>query len=213
MNVSSHTLNQAEAALLDLDLEALRGLVAEALTMNPELEVFETLVTPALERIGRSWEDGDLALAQVYMASRLVERLVEEHLVAGLLAHRTQPPMAMAVLEDHHLLGKRLVLASLRMSGWLVADWGVASDPVHLAERAHAEGLGILLISTLMDRSARRVAEVVGTLKLLGASTRVVVGGAPFRLNPALCREVGAEATVAEASAVPALLASLVGAP
>jgi methanogenic corrinoid protein MtbC1 len=213
MNVSSHALNRAEAALLDLDLEALRTLVAEVLATTPKLEVFETLVEPALERIGRSWEEGDLALAQVYMASRLVERLVEEHLVAGQLAHRSQPPIAMAVLEDHHILGKRLVLASLRMGGWAVADWGVAGDPVLLAERAHAEGLGILLISTLMDRSARRVAEVVRRLKFLGASTRVVVGGAPFRLNPELCREVGADATTAEASAVPALLESLVGAP
>ena len=213
MNVSSNALNRVEAALLDLDLEALRSLVVETLATTPKLEVFETLVAPALERIGRSWEEGDLALAQVYMASRLVERIVEEHLISGQLAHRSQPPIAMAVLEDHHILGKRLVLASLRMDGWAVDDWGVTSDPVLLAERAHGAGLGILLISTLMDRSARRVAEVVGTLKRLGASTLVVVGGAPFRLNPGLCHEVGADATVAEASAVPALLASLVGVP
>ena len=211
MNVGSHALNRAEAALLDLDLEALRSVVAENLAMAPKLGVFETLVAPALERIGRAWEEGDLALAQVYMASRLVERLVEEHLVSGELAHRSQPLIAMAVLEDHHILGKRLVLASLHMGGWAVADWGVVSDPVALAERAHAEGLGILLISTLMDRSARRVAEVVGTLRALGASTRVVGGGAPFRLYPELCREVGADATTAEASAVPALLERLVG--
>ena len=83
MNVGSHALNRAEAALLDLDLEALRSVVAENLAMAPKLGVFETLVAPALERIGRAWEEGDLALAQVYMASRLVERLVEEHLVSG----------------------------------------------------------------------------------------------------------------------------------
>ena len=57
--------------------------------------------------------------------------------------------------------------------------------------------------------AARRVAVVVETLRDLGSATRVVVGGAPFRLDPALCAQVGAAATAGSASAVPALLASL----
>ncbi len=213
MIIEASASTQAEAALLDLDDARFRALVAEALAAHPSVDVFEQLVSPALERIGRSWEQGDLALAQVYMASRMVERLVEEHVAGTVPSRRAHPPIAMVVLEDHHLLGKRLVLSGLRLAGWAVEDWGVAEDPVALAERAHAQGLDLLLISTLMDRSARRVALVVGRLQELGASTRVVVGGAPFRLNPDLCQEVGAVATATVASAVPELLANLVGAP
>lgn len=213
MTASPNVLNRAEAALLDLDAPALRALMDEALLTTPRVEVFETLIEPALNRLGCSWEDGDLALSQIYMASRLVERILEEYLLGGAVATRPHPLVAMAVLDDHHLLGKRLVLASLHVAGWSIEDWGVATDPVALAERAHREGLAVLLISALMDRSARRVAEVVRALRALGATTRVVVGGAPFRLNPELCGEVGADATAPVASAVPALLASLVGAP
>lgn len=213
MVVGSGASTLAETALLELNLADLRSLVNESLTTATPLEVFEKVVEPAMVRIGRAWEMGDLSLANVYMASRLVERLVDEHLVTGARTHTPHPPLAMAVLGDHHLLGKRLVLAALRMAGWAVEDWGVAMDPVILAQQAHERGIGILLISTLMDRSARRVAEVVRVLKSLGASTRVVVGGAPFRLNPELCREVGADATAPVASAVPGLLTSLVGVP
>ena len=213
MIIEQSASTQAEAALLDLDGPRFRELIAEALAAHSTVEVFERLVSPALEHIGRSWEEGDLALAQVYMASRMVERVVEEHLIDLAPSQRSHPPIAMAVLEDHHHLGKRLVLSGLRMAGWSVEDWGVAEDPLALAERAHARGLDLLLISTLMDRAARRVALVVGHLKELGASTRVVVGGAPFRLNPNLCREVGAVATATVASAVPDLLTNLVGAP
>lgn len=202
-----------EQALLDVDLAALRTAVAQAQAKDASVGVLEELFTPAMERIGVAWEKGELALAQVYMASRLVERIVDEHLAADDRPLRTHPPVAMAVLDDHHVLGKRLVLASARMAGWTVADWGAAQDPVALAQRAREEGLAILLISTLMDRSARRVALVTQTLHGLGATTRVIVGGAPFRLDPELWRLVGADATAGMASEVASLLSRWTGAP
>ena len=201
---------QAEQALLDVDITALRAVLAQV-PQDAGLDLFESVLTPALESIGRGWEAGELALAQVYMASRLVERLIEEDLSSQAPLRPSHPRVAMAVLEDYHLLGKRLVLASTRLAGWAVADWGVATDPVELARRAHQEQLSILMVSTLMERSARRVAQVVETLRDLGATTRVVVGGAPFRLDPSLCTQVGAAGTAATASAVPALLAGLLG--
>lgn len=200
---------QAEQALLDVDITALRAVLAQFHLVGSGLDPFETVLTPALESIGRSWEAGELALAQVYMASRLAERLIEEDLGVQIPLRRPHPPIAMAVLEDYHLLGKRLVLASARLAGWTVADWGVASDPQELARRAHREQVAVLMVSTLMERSARRVAGVVETLRALGADTRVVVGGAPFRLDPSLCAQVGAAGTAATASAVPALLSGM----
>ena len=35
------------------------------------LELAEDIITPALEKIGESWENGSYSLSQVYMSSRL----------------------------------------------------------------------------------------------------------------------------------------------
>ena len=43
--------------------------------------------------------------------------------------------------------------------------------------------------------AALRVREVISRLALLGSPPAMIVGGAPFRLDPGLWREVGADAT------------------
>jgi methanogenic corrinoid protein MtbC1 len=55
-------------------------------------------------------------------------------------------------------------------------------------------GLRVLLVSTLMLRAALQVRHLVRLLQSAGSPVRVVVGGAPFRLDPGLWKEVGADA-------------------
>ena len=101
-----------------------------------------------------------------------------------------QPRMAIAVLEDHHFLGKRMVYSILRASGFALLDYG-HQDVSSLVRRANEDGIEILLISTLMLSSALKVAAVRSELD---GPTKVLVGGAPFRLDEQLWRDVGADA-------------------
>ena len=81
---------------------------------------------PALDGIGRSWEAGDLSLSQVYMGARICEELIGEPArVRRCRAGSDQPRVAMAALDDHHLLGKRMVLSVMRGCGFDVDDYGV----------------------------------------------------------------------------------------
>ena len=156
------------------------------------------LIIPAMDAIGQGWETGRISLAQVYLSGRLCEQLLEPYQPpAG--ARPAQPRLAIATLEDYHLLGKRLVLAALRAGGYAVQDYGRQTAGA-LAARAAAEGIEVLLISVLMLSSALRVAEVRATLTALGCPARLVVGGAPFRLDRRLWRETGADAAGGSAS-------------
>jgi len=99
----------------------------------------------------------------------------------------------MAVLEDHHVLGKRIVLAALHASGFSVEDFGSAGVE-ELAERTVSEAVEVLLISTLMLPSALHVPVLRERIEARGSHPVIVVGGAPFRLDPRLWTEVGADA-------------------
>lgn len=182
-----------EAALLDADRSGAAALLGELPDASPA-EALELVVVPALQRLGERWEAGDLALSQIYLAGLICEEL-SDRLLPGPGGGDDGPVLAgVAALEDQHVLGKRLVLGALRSSGVEVADLGQGLGPEALADRAMDRGVRVLLVSVLMLRSALRVKELVARLRARGSPMAVVVGGAPFRLDRELWREVGADA-------------------
>ena len=184
-----------ETALLALDrVGAIDLLQSELASEGTAIAVIERLVVPTLVHMGDRWERGELALAQIYMGGRICEELLDILLPAGSPERRDLPRMAIAVLEDFHILGKRIVYSALRASGYELIDYGSGLAPADLARRAVRDGVEILLISTLMLHSALRVKQVRKELEGLGASLRIVVGGAPFLFDPNLWKEVGADA-------------------
>jgi trimethylamine corrinoid protein len=164
------------------------------------ISMIDGLVVPALEEIGRRWDAGSLSLAEVYTSGRIAESLVEELLTEEVVERRRVPRLAIAALNDQHTLGKRVVSLVVRSAGYELGDYGTNIPPEELARRAAAESLDILLLSALMLSSALQVERVKRQLLALRAPTRVIVGGAPFRLDPALWRRVGADACGATAS-------------
>ena len=65
-----------ERALLSLDRVTAKRIIEAADSDSTPLQLAERLVTPALERIGKAWEQGRVALSQVYMSGRICEELV-----------------------------------------------------------------------------------------------------------------------------------------
>jgi methanogenic corrinoid protein MtbC1 len=184
-----------EHALLAMDRVSARETLLAAVEGADSLAVTEAVVAPALERIGDDWEQGSVSLAQLYMAGRIAEQVVSEVLPQSWSAGDEHPQLAIAVLEDHHALGKRLVLSALRSAGYAVTDYGHGVTVEGLVQRCRDDNPRVLLISTLMLPAALRVREVVDRLAVPTPRPVVIVGGAPFRLDPTLWTEVGADAT------------------
>jgi methanogenic corrinoid protein MtbC1 len=182
-----------EQALLSQDRPTARRIFVELAAGSRAVQQIEELVVPTLEHIGLSWETGQVALSQVYLSGRLCEELMVGLLPTANLGLTRHARVAIAVLEDYHLLGKRMVYSVLRASGISVRDYGRVTAAGVVA-RATGDGLKVLLISTLMLSSALQVREVRAGLWAAGANVRLIVGGAPFRLDAQLWREVGADA-------------------
>jgi methanogenic corrinoid protein MtbC1 len=118
--------------------------------------------------------------------------------------------MAIAVLDDYHLLGKRIVYSVLRAKGFELKDYGrVTVDEV--INKTRADQIRVLLISTLMLHSALRIRDVVAGLKAENLDVKVVVGGAPFIFDTQLWREVNADAMGRSASDVPDIVRTIMG--
>ena len=156
--------------------------------------MLELLTMGALERIGLGWEDGRLSLSQVYMSGVICEDLIEHYVPKCKASYKTKPKMAIAVLQDHHALGKRIVYSVLRAGGYNIFDFGQGLSADEIVEKTVNEDIEILLISTLMLPAALKVKNVVENLRKKGSSAKVIVGGAPFRLDEGLWQKVDAYA-------------------
>ena len=197
-------------SLESLDRIRAEALFQQALTTLLPIEAVEQLVIPALEQIGTCWHEGSVALSQVYMSGRFCEELIDRVLPPSDPDRKLQPRSAIVVLSDYHMLGKRIVYSVLRASGFELLVYGrmEAGDLVRRVMNDHIE---IVLISTLMLPSALRVKDVRAMLKASGYDAKIVVGGAPFRLDDQLWQEVGADAVGRNASEAVGIVNQLAG--
>ena len=191
-----------ERALVSLDRAAAQRVLGSFCGTEGLSLATDHLIAPVMENIGRLWDEGHLSLSQVYMAGRLCEELIT-------LDTAHNPPsesitVATVVLSDYHYLEKRLVDASLRAAGFAPIDYG-RMDLQPLVDRVLKERPSVLMVSALMLPSALMVLSLTTQLREAKCSTKVIVGGAPFRLDPELWKFVKADAMGRVASDASAL--------
>jgi len=187
-------LTDLEHALLSVDHVKAGKIVGKACTPGSPFTCLETLIVPALENIGRRWETGDVALSQVYMSGRICEEIMDTMLPPGDPRRVENPKMAIAVLEDHHTLGKRIITSVLRAGGYEITDYGNGISVDQLVAQVTRDRVRILLISTLMLPAAIRTKEAIARIRAAQPETKIIVGGAPFNFDAGLWKEVGADA-------------------
>ena len=198
-----------EKALVQTDRMKATKIFEEHYARGNSFENLEKIIIQSLENIGNNWEAGTISLAQVYMSGIICEELIDSYLPKMLIERKKEPRMAIAVLLDHHALGKRIVTSVLRSGGYEVLDFGQGLTVDELVGKTIDNQVKILLISTLMLPSALKVKAVKEQLHARGAHPKIVVGGAPFRLDTNLWQTVGADADGKNASSIIETIAML----
>ncbi len=203
-------VNEFLQAILSLDRITAKEIWTGASNKMTSIQFVEEVIVDALEKIGVGWENGTIALSQIYMSGRICEELVDDILPSGNTNRKDLPKMAIAVLLDHHTMGKRIVYSFLRAGGFDLLDYGrVAVDD--LVRMVKEDAVEILLLSVLMLPSALHIKEVRKKLNSAGLDVKIVVGGAPFRFDEQLWREMGADAMCHAASEVVTTITKIKG--
>jgi methanogenic corrinoid protein MtbC1 len=182
-------------ALLEIDKTTAKRLIAEAAKTEDRLKVIERLIIPALHKIGEDWETGETSLAQVYMSGSICEELVGKIVPSKNPEQSEEAKIGIVVLEDHHQLGKRIIYSALTAMGYNLLDFGTGLVVDDVVKKVEESNIKILLVSTLMLPAALRIKDLVQELKSKNIDTQVIVGGAPFKFDTQLWKEVGADHT------------------
>lgn len=185
--------NELIEALLLADRTSVEEIIDRHSNYEHSPELLEELIIPVMDEIGHSWENGEVSLVQVYMTGRICEEMVTLRLKPEKQKSVQKPNLAITVLQDYHLLGKRIVLSVFRAGGIDIIDYGGGVSVPDLLARIKEDQIEILMISALMLNSALKVRILRDELEKMGISIRIIVGGAPFRLDKNLWKEVGAD--------------------
>jgi methanogenic corrinoid protein MtbC1 len=205
-------------ATYDTDRDRALKIVHDAVDsgVSPE-DVVLKVVAPAIEQmvssIGKNYE---LNLAQHFMVSQIASEVIEE-----MIPKFKNPPEAIGRIiigtaqGDLHSLGKRIVIGSLKALMIDPIDLGVNVPPEKFVDEAVANHAQVIAISAMMVHTAtspngplavRRILKERG----LENKIKIVVGGAPYRFNPDLYKEVGADAWADDGISAGKIIADLI---
>lgn len=180
-----------EKGLRDDASEAARRLV---LTGLGPLEIINSEIVPALEKVGSLFESGKYFLPQLLMAadsaSAAFEYLRSELAKSGVKGATKGPIVIATVKGDIHDIGKNIVRSLLENYGFEVIDLGRDVAPEVIVETVLKTKCRLVGLSALMTTTVGAMAETIAALKATDLEIKTFVGGAV--LTEEFAKEIGA---------------------
>jgi corrinoid protein of di/trimethylamine methyltransferase len=186
------------AAVVDGDEEMAAKTAQQGLDLHLDpLEMVEQGLSKGMEEIGALFEDGEVFLPELLLASKAFNTAMERIKPELEAQNKTLMHLGTVVIGtvkgDMHSIGKNIVSTLLETSGFQVIDLGVDNHAfafIQEAEKSHAD---IIALSCLMTTTMPAQKEVINTLKEMGLREkyRVIVGGGPT--NQAWAEQIGAD--------------------
>jgi corrinoid protein of di/trimethylamine methyltransferase len=186
-------------ALIGADRDAALGATQRLVDADTDPKsILEDGMAVAMFDLGEMWKRGEVFLPEV-VASAAVFKLCNEIVEPVLLAQR-QPGDERAALVvlctvkgDLHDLGKNMVAAMLRTSGFEVLDLGKDTPADRIIETINEKQPAIIGMSALLTTTVPYQEVVIKKLVAQGIrdKVKVMVGGAP--VTPEWAEKIGAD--------------------
>ncbi len=156
------------------------ALAAEELTARDALSVINEEIIPALDEVGRGFEQGTVFLPQLLMSAEAATAAFAE--AKARIPKNEGDSKGTAVIAtvkgDIHDIGKNIVRVLLENYGYNVVDLGKDVPPEAVVAAAKAHGAGLVGLSALMTTTVPAMAETIAQLRESGSAAKIVVGGA-----------------------------------
>ncbi len=168
-------------------------LTAEMLKNKEALEIIQGEIIPALDIVGKGFEEKKFYLPQLLMSAEAAKASFEKikEQMSGDTAANKCPVVIATVHGDIHDIGKNIVRLLLENYGFKVIDLGKDVAPQEILDaviKHHAPAAGL---SALMTTTVPAMQETIQLLKEKAPWCKVVVGGAV--LNQEYADRIGAD--------------------
>lgn len=173
-----------------------------ALETCAPMEIISGQIVPALDAVGRAFEDGSVFLPQLLMSAEAASAafaVIRERMSASGAVREKGTVLLATVQGDIHDIGKNIVRVLLENYGYSVVDLGRDVAPERVLEQAQGRHVRLVGLSALMTTTVPAMEQTVSLLHRELTDCQVMVGGAV--LTAEYARRIGADAYAADAMA------------
>lgn len=150
-------------------------------TMDP-LQLINTELVPALDRVGKGFEAGHVFLPQLLMSAEAAKAAFEAVRAvldkSGTVDAKKGKVIVATVKGDIHDIGKNIVKVLLENYGYAVRDLGKDVTPEKIVEAVLQDDVRLVGLSALMTTTVTNMEETIRMLRAQAPDCRVMVGGA-----------------------------------
>ncbi len=160
--------------------EQAAAITAEMLKTLSPLDLIDTQIIPALDIVGKGFEEKTVFLPQLLMsaeASKASFDVVKASMTSNNESVKGRIILA-TVKGDIHDIGKNIVKVLLENYGYEVIDLGKDVPPELVCETAVKQEINLVGLSALMTTTVPSMEETIRLLRRKRPQCRVVVGGA-----------------------------------
>ena len=195
-----HTLEEAIKKGLK---EASAQSVFKLLKEKNALDIINECMIPALDVVGKGFENGTVFLPQLLMsaeAAKTAFEVIKERLSqSGQVQEKKGKIILATVKGDIHDIGKNIVKVLLENYSYDIIDLGKDVPPELIVETAMKEQVSLVGLSALMTTTVPSMEETISLLRKQVPNVKVMVGGAV--LTQEYADQIGADAYCKDAMA------------
>ncbi len=172
------------------------ALCEEALSTLSPIELVEKEIVPALDEVGKAYENGQAFLPQLLMSAESAKaafEVIKRRLTEKGEQTQKKGKIVLATVQgDIHDIGKNIVATLLENYGFEIIDLGKDTPPERILQTAKETGARLVGLSALMTTTLQSMEETVSLLKRELPKVKVIVGGAVLTKDYA--EKIGADA-------------------
>ncbi len=162
--------------------ERAASLTADYLVEKEALEIIDSFLIPALDIVGKGFEEKKMFLPQLLMSAEaasasfdVIKRTLDEK---GQSQKKKGSVVLATVKGDIHDIGKNIVKTLLENYGYNVIDLGKDVPPEIVAETVIKNNIKMVGLSALMTTTVPAMQETIELLKKKKSEAKICVGGA-----------------------------------
>ncbi len=174
---------------VDLKIAVIKGLKSQArsetekeLATKSPLEIIDGILIPALDEVGRDFENNKVFLPGLLMSAETAGmsfEIIKKHMANNGSTDTQKGKIIIATVKgDIHDIGKNIVKVLLENYGYDVVDLGKDIAPQQIVEAVKKENAKLVGLSALMTTTVPAMEETIQLLREQTDGVSVMVGGA-----------------------------------
>ncbi|PKK90355.1 MAG: hypothetical protein CVV64_10355 [Candidatus Wallbacteria bacterium HGW-Wallbacteria-1] len=196
-NPRLETKNLFLSALLEGEHKKCLKIANELVSEGIEIEDFYmNIVQPSMYEIGNLWEKGRVSVAQEYLASAIVGRvLVSISMIVSQTREKAGKIVVASAPNEYHEIGGWMISDIMEHSGWTVRYLGANMPCRDLLDLLRTFQPEILALSVTMAFNVLELKSIIASVRSDNSLSgiKIMVGGQPFNQFEGLWRETGAD--------------------